>query len=141
MAEPATRPAPPALETDALREQIRAELEAEHQLRLERFAQRRHEAHQQGHHKAEQRQRREAEDLREKERRRFYEEKGYKEYVDSNGRSEWLPAEEHDWRVRRRKRRDRGGEYSPQLGRRRRDLVIYAVAALIAVVIGLALIG
>jgi hypothetical protein len=136
MSEPARHP-----DQDALREQIRAELEAEHQRRLERFQERRSRAHDSSRAHQETRLRKAEEDLRQSERRRFYQEQGYKEYVDSNGRAEWLPPQEYEWRMRRRKKRDRKGrEYQPSVLTRRRELALYAVAAVIAVILGLILI-
>lgn len=136
MSQPAPSP-----DQEALREQIRAELEAEHQRRLERFQERRTRARETSVAHQQTRQRKEEEDLRQAERRRFYTEQGYKEYVDSNGRSEWLPPQEYEWRMRRRKKRDRKGrEYQPSVLSRRREVAIYLVAAAVAVLLGLLLI-
>lgn len=136
MPEPATSP-----EQDALREQIRTELEAEHQRRLERFAERRAQSRDTGRIHKETRERKELEDLRQAERRRYYQEQGYKQYVDSNGRTEWLPPQEYEWRMRRRKKRDKKGrEYQPSVLSRRRELLVYGVAALAAILLGMLLI-
>lgn len=136
MSEPAQRP-----ELDDERARIRAELEAEHEARVERFAAKRAAARERAGERLDQQQRREMEQLRLDERRRFYEEKGYREYIDSNGRSEWLTPEEYEWRSKRRKRRDRKGrEYTPGLLRRRRELAVYAVAVVVALLIGLVLV-
>lgn len=136
MAEPA-----PSKTEDELRAAIRAELEAEHAARVERFEAKRTVARERAREHHAQRERRDVEELRLAERRRFYQEKGYREYVDSNGRSEWLTPAEYEWRTQRRKRRDRRGrEYHPNLVKRRRELVLYAVAVVMALVIGLLLV-
>ncbi len=129
-----------ALDPDDLRARIRAELEQEHEARVRRFAEHRQHARQRHERRQHSKQQRMLEELREEERRKLYREKGYRRYVDSNGRETWLPKDEYAWRMKRRKRRDRASEYRPVTRQRRQTLLIYAVAAVAAVLIGLLLI-
>ncbi len=131
----------PLLDEDEARARIRQDLQAEHDKRLASFARKRQVAKQQNKARNASRRQRQLEDLREAERRRFYVEKGYKQYTDSNGRSIWMPAEEYAWRMKRRKHRDRSREYRPSLWRRRQTLVLYGIAAIVAIALGLLLVG
>lgn len=129
-----------AAEPSDPRERIRAELEREHEARLLRFRSRSQRAREEGKAVAGSRERKAEEDLRQAERMRFFQERGYREYTDSNGRKEWLPPEEYEWRMRRKKQRDqKGTEYAPALLRRRQELLLYGAAALIAILVGLVL--
>ncbi|NOY26660.1 MAG: hypothetical protein GXP62_12370 [Oligoflexia bacterium] len=129
-----------APELEHLREQVRSELEEEHQERLRRFAERRKASDDRSRDRHEIRQRKQLEQIRYAERQRFYQEQGYKAFVDSNGRSEWLPPEEYEWRTRRhRKKHRRGHEHVPNQHNRRRELTIYLIAAVAAVLIGILL--
>lgn len=137
----ATMPEPtPDAEQESLRDQIRAELEAEHAVRVERFDQRRRQAREHTRSHKETARRREVEELREQERRAFYQEKGYKQYIDSNGRTEWLPPEEYEWRQKRRRKRDRKGEHRPAILRHQREIVLYGLAVIAAILLGMLLI-
>lgn len=140
VAESATRSAGATASADPVRDQIRAELQAEHEARLRKFAERKQTARSHARAHDNTKRRKEFEELRLAERRRFHQEQGYKEYVDSNGRSEWLPPQEYEWRMRRRRKRDRGREYQPSMLKRRREVALYAVAALAAILVGLLLI-
>jgi hypothetical protein len=116
--------------------QIREELEAEHQRRSDNIRRR---SSAQG--AAEDRpERRNAElfELREQARQRFYQEHQYKLYVDSTGREVWLPPEEYEQRMARRRRRKEppiplDGPPKTQLW------LIYAGLALVALLMGLLL--
>lgn len=134
-------PKPPGIDESLdRRAQIRAELEAEHEARLARFRSRSKRAREDGQAVSASRERKSEEELRQAERLSFFKEQGYKEYVDSNGRREWLPGEEYDWRMRRRKQRDtKGREYTPAILKRRQELVLYGIAALLAIIVGLVL--
>ncbi len=137
---PQPPPSPASDEPEERRARIRAELEAEHQARLARFRSRSERAREEKHAVSASRERKTEEDLRQAERLRFFKEQGYKEYVDSNGRREWLPPEEYNWRMRRRKQRDtKGREYTPAILKRRQELVLYGIAALLAILVGLVL--
>ncbi|RME25248.1 MAG: hypothetical protein D6798_09400 [Deltaproteobacteria bacterium] len=128
------------VDPEELRARIRAELEQEHEARVRRFAEQRAHARKRHERRRSSKQQRILEEIREEERRRLYREKGYRRYVDSNGRESWLPKDEYEWRMRRRKRRDRAAEYRPATRQRRRTLMIYAFATVAAVLIGLLLI-
>lgn len=134
-------PQPDALdEREAARQRIRQELEEEHRARLHRFQSRVERQREDTEARRAGRERRRDEELREAERRRFHEEHGYREYVDSNGRREWLPPEEYAWRMKRRRKHDaKARDFSPAFLKRRQELALYAIAALLAMLVGLIL--
>ena len=68
----------------------------------------------------------------------FHKKNGYKLYTDSTGRQHWLPPEEYDQRMARRKRR-RHRVLEPVVGDRTRELVFMVGLVILAVVLGFAL--
>ena len=130
-------------EAEAARVQaeFRAELEAEHVTRQE--AQVRREERSQTKLKARQHERQvlAEEQLKEKIRAEFHREKGYQLYTDSAGREHWLTPQEYEWRMRMRAHPDsRRNRFDGSQGAKRRTLMMYGGAALLAIVIGLILI-
>jgi len=131
----------PPDEQDAIAEEFRAELEAEHVQRQQAQAER----HERAREKRRARQTREQvlaeSELKEQVRADFYKEKGYKLYTDSAGRKHWLTPEEFDWRMDARARRDsHRRSFEPSIWVRKRTLVMYAAAAAVAIVLGLFLV-
>lgn len=117
------------------------ELQEEHERRLRRLE----------HKQRRVRSKREQQALREKElvvaemreqmRHDFYTERGYKLYVDSRGRENWLTPEEFEWRTKYRRRRRRNRQIVPSFkGTRLRTVLIYAGLLVFAVVLGVFLV-
>jgi hypothetical protein len=121
-------------EEDALRKKFLEELEAEHADRLDQLDKRKSRA------KARTRERREdfklesQKQLKNEIRDQFYEEHGYVEYVDRSGRRQWVPKEEYEWRMRRRKK---SRSSDAPMSNRTREVMFYGLAVLVAVVIGI----
>jgi hypothetical protein len=76
--------------------------------------------------------------IREGVRAQFYEEKGYKVYIDSTGREVWLSPEEYAQRTQRRKRRG-DSMPDPTLRDRRFMWLVYGGMVLLAILLGLML--
>ena len=128
-------------EEDRIEAEYRAELESEHTER--QLAQKRR--HQKS--KARSDERRHARQLqseaevKEKILADFHKEKGYKLYTDSAGREHWLTPEEYDWRMKARAQRDRNRKsFRPTFWARKRMLMMYGGAVLLAIALGLFLI-
>jgi len=120
---------------------IMGELEEEHERRLRRLEHKR----QKLRTKREQRAAREKElivaEMRDKMRHEFYTERGYKLYIDSRGRENWLTPEEYEWRTRVRRRRRRRKKFAPSFkGTSLRTVLIYAGLLVVAVVLGVFLV-
>jgi hypothetical protein len=79
-------------------------------------------------------------ELREDVQARFYRERGYKQWTDSTGRTEWVPPEEYAWREKARGRRRRRGPVSegPAWGPARL-WPVYGAAAALAILLGVLL--
>ena len=135
------KPALTSEEAEAVEARFREELEAEHEDRVE--AQKRRETRSKTKLMAKQRERQilAEEELKQQVRAKFYVEKGYKLYTDSAGREHWLTPEEYEWRMRMRARHDKNRRRfeAPYVTKRRR-LMMYGGAALLAVATGLVLI-
>jgi uncharacterized membrane protein len=103
-----------------LDERIRADLEREHEERRERFQLMREKGRERSRFKKARAEADEESRRRQALRATFYEEKGYKRYVDSRGKEQWLLPEEYDWRVKaraaREARRDRHNKVFEQPG-------------------------
>ena len=119
---------------DELREKLLEELEHEHAERLEKLAHRKQRAKQRTAERKEVLRLEGSKKLRDEVRDQFYDEKGYVEYVDASGRREWVPKEEYEWRMRRRKRSRRS---DLPMSNRMREVVATAVALVIVVLIGI----
>ncbi len=127
-------------ERKAAEARILEELEEEHARRLRRLEHKR----QRVRSKREQQAMREKElviaEMRDGMRHEFYTERGYKLYIDSRGRENWLTPEEYEWRtkVRRRRRRTRKWIPVPSFkGARLNQVLIYAGMLALAVVLGM----
>ena len=119
---------------------FRAELEAEHQNRQDAQVRREERSKEKMAARERERQILAEEELKEKVRAEFHKEKGYKLYTDSAGREHWLTPEEYDWRMRIRARHDRNRRrFEPSRLAKKRRLLMYAGAALLAVLMGLVL--
>lgn len=129
-------------EDDAARVEadFRAELEAEHQSRQDEQVRREERSKEKMAARERERQILAEEELKEKVRADFYKEKGYKLYTDSAGREHWLTPEEFDWRMRIRARHDRNRRrFEPSRLAQKRRLLMYAGAAILAILTGLVL--
>lgn len=80
-------------------------------------------------------------ELREDVQARFYAERGYKQWTDSTGRTEWVPAEEYAWRemARSRRRRRRGPVAAGPAWGPARLWPVYGAAAAVAILLGVLL--
>ena len=117
---------------------FRAELEAEHQSRQDAQVRREERSKEKMAARERERQILAEEELKEKVRADFYKEKGYKLYTDSAGREHWLTPEEYDWRMRIRARHDRNRRrFEPSRLAKKRKLLMYAGAGILAVLMGL----
>ncbi|MCP4808563.1 MAG: hypothetical protein GY913_35445 [Proteobacteria bacterium] len=130
----------PPIGSSELEARIRAELEAEHAERQERFEAKK----ERGKEKRERRRRVEAhadeQDLRRKMRADFHREQGYKEYVDSRGKTLWLPPEEYDHRVKARKAREaRKSRYKAYQPPGQRKWLVWVGMVVFAVTVGFVL--
>jgi hypothetical protein len=117
-----------------LRQRILDELEQEHSERLEKLAHRKQRARARTEERKQELRVEGTKKLRDEIRDRFYDEKGYVEYVDGSGRREWVPKEEYEWRMRRRKRSRRS---DLPMSKRMREVVATGVALVIVVLIGI----
>ena len=73
-------------------------------------------------------------------RRQFYEEHGYKQTVDRTGRQVWLSPAEYEARHRVRKKRRKSARFKPRLPTRMRDILLFCLMCVSAVMIGLMLV-
>ena len=122
-------------------DRFRAELEAEHQRRHEKIRRRQEKARSKHYRKASEKRQVELYELQEDIRKKFYKENNYQLYTDSTGRQSWLSPEEFEWRTARRKNRGhRRKIYEPDFGNRRPIYLFWIGMAVLAVVIGLALV-
>lgn len=127
-------------ERTALEESILAELREEHERREAQAATRR-EQRQTSRQEEERRAREEAE-LRTALRLQFYEENGYRQAVDTTGRTVWLSPSEfalHDRKQRRKRKKHRFAVVSPRNLPRVRDVFLFLLMCGAAVGIGLML--
>ena len=124
-------------EREAAQAQILRELEEEHGRRLGVLSRKREQLRTKNEREQQMQRDLEVAELRDEMRTRFYEERGYKQYVDSRGRESWLTPEEHEWRSRHRRRRRRH-RFVPKLaGPRARTIALYAGMLVLAVVLGI----
>ena len=120
--------------------EFRAELETEHVNRQDAHVRREERSKAKMEARERERQILAEEELKEKVRADFYKENGYKLYTDSAGREHWLTPEEYDWRMRIRSRHDRNRRrFEPSRLAKKRKLLMYAGAAILAVLMGLVL--
>ncbi len=128
-------------ERKAAEARILDELEEEHERRLRRLEHKQ----QRVRSKREQQAQREKEllvaEMRERMRHQFYTERGYKLYVDSRGRENWLTPEEYEWRTKYRRSRRRKRKLVPSFkGTSARTVLIYTGLLVIAVILGVFLV-
>ncbi len=120
---------------------FRAELEAEHQRRHDKIRRRQEKARSKRYRKASEQRQVELYEIQENIRKKFYKENNYQLYTDSTGRQSWLSPEEYEWRMARRKNRgQRRKIYEPDFGNRRPIYLFWVGMAVLAVLIGLALV-
>lgn len=132
-------PAAPTLapaEAEALAAAFRAELEAEHNDRLEKLAERKAKARSAQDGASAEARMLAVNQLKERLREQFQQEKGYKRYVDSTGREHWLPPEEHAFRMKRREKRQRSHQLEPAELNKRRLWWFYGGMVVAAIIIG-----
>jgi hypothetical protein len=124
------------------REDLRAQLEAEHAERLNAFSEKRDKGRDRAKARQERKQHEQDMKVELAERVRFYKEKGYKKYVDSRGREHWLLPDEYAWRLKARKaREERNKRYgTPNTNTRGTEYWLMGIAAILAVMLGLFLI-
>ena len=128
-------------ERKELADEIREELESEHRLRLDRLRERKDAGRRRASGRSEDLKNQAIEAVREQVRQSFYEEQGYKLYTDSTGRQMWLPAEEHEWRMRRSShRRGKRAPLHLETGDKRKVMAAYVVLVVVAVVVGVLLV-
>ena len=132
--EPRFKDVPLDDEEEGLRKKILDELEQEHAERLEKLDHRKQRARDRSEERLHVARAEGAKKLRDEIRDRFYDEKGYVEYVDGSGRREWVPKEEYEWRMRRRKK---GRRSDLPMSKRMREVVATAVALVIVVLMGI----
>ena len=127
------------IEAEAL---IRAELEAEHNQRVEGVAASKLRAAERRGDKNSQHRREEMDALRIELQHKFYTENGYQIYVDSRGDELWLSPEEYAWRVKRRgnRKRNKRKKFETVPGLQPRIIAFYIAGAALAVTIGLMLV-
>jgi hypothetical protein len=117
---------------------ILEELEDEHARRLRRLEHKRQRVRSKREHEAQREKDILVAEMRDKLRHEFYTERGYKLYIDSRGRENWLTPEEYEWRTKYRRRRRRTRKWVPSLkGARLRNVLIYAGMFALAVVLGM----
>lgn len=124
-----------------LEAKIRDELSREHEERIASLNRRREDSKRRHRSREEAQRTAEVATLRQEIQQQFYEEQGYKKYVDSTGREVWLPPEEYEWRMRRRRRKVRQQGRELNLTPRFRTVAIYVGIALAAILFGLLLTG
>ena len=115
-----------------------AELEQEHErressasLRRKKKGSRRTEAFKREQEEAE---------LRNSLRREFYREHGYKQATDRTGRQIWLSPAEYDARHRVRRKRRKSARLKPKGPAKLRDILLFMLMCMAAVLIGLMLV-
>jgi hypothetical protein len=121
-------------EKQALRQKVLDQLEAEHQERLNELEDRKKRAAERRGDRTRRRKEAEEAELRDQVREEYYAEKGYELYIDRSGHKKWIPKEELEWRMRRR--RTRRKDNAP-MSNQARSLVFYAATTLIALLLGL----
>ena len=128
------------LDTDAIRAQIRLELEAEHQDREDR-AKQRSQRRKERQKKTKQRSK-EVESIRAEMRLAFYEEHGYEERIDPTGRKMYLSPTELENKKKRSKGRKRNKKPNNSIldiiqGSQYSDWFVYVGVALFAMIVAL----
>lgn len=124
-------------ERKAAEARIIEELEEEHARRLRRLEHKRQRVRSKREEEAQREKELIVAEMRDKMRHEFYSERGYKLYIDSRGRENWLTPEEYEWRTKVRRRRTRTREWVPSFkGARLNTVLIYAGMLVLAVVLG-----
>lgn len=132
---------PQNTEREDIAERFRAQLEDEHTARQLAQERRRIRSKAKASESEERRQAILEAEVQDQVRADFHREKGYRLYTDSAGREHWLTPDEYEWRMRARAQRDqRRKSFQQSFWVRRRTLVLYAGAALLAVAVGLFLV-
>ena len=119
---------------------IRDELEEEHQRRLRRLEHKRQRVRSKRERQIQHRKELVIAEMRDQMRHQFYTERGYKLYVDSRGRENWLTPEEYEWRTKVRRRKRGRRKFVPKLGSYRlRTVLLYGGMLALAVALGMLL--
>ena len=119
---------------------FRNELEAEHESRQQAQSMRETRARERRARTKQEAQILAEEQLKQQVREEFYRENDYKLYTDSAGREHWLTTEEYEWRMRARARHDRNRRrFASANLAKRRQMLMYGGAALLAALMGLIL--
>jgi hypothetical protein len=119
---------------------IRDELEEEHQRRIRRLEHKRQRVRSKRERQNQHRKELVIAEMRDQMRHQFYTERGYKLYVDSRGRENWLTPEEYEWRTKVRRRKRGRRKFVPKLGSYRlRTVLLYGGMLALAVALGMLL--
>jgi len=117
------------------------ELEDEHARRLRRLEHKRQRVRSKREQQAQLQKELVVAEMRDEMRHEFYTERGYKLYIDSRGRENWLTPEEFEWRTKYRRRRRRRRKLVPSFkGTRLRTVLIYTGLLAVAVILGIFLV-
>ena len=119
-------------------ERILEELEEEHARRIRRLEHKRQRVRSKRDQEAQREKELVVAEMRDKMRHDFYTKRGYKLYIDSRGRENWLTPEEYEWRTKYRRRRRRRPSMVPKIrGTRLRTVLIYGGMLALAVIVGM----
>jgi len=128
-------------EREAIANEFREELEADHAERQEVQAEREARASARRDARKTRADALAEAEIKEKIRADFHREKGYKLYTDSAGRQHWLTPEEYEWRMAARAQRDsRRKSFEPSIWVRQKQVMMYGSAVVLAVLLGLYLV-
>ncbi len=127
-------------ERDEWEARFREELEAEHQSHLQSMELKRARSRDRTLQRRARSREHELSALKAEVREAFYHERGYKLYTDSNDRERWVPPEDYERLINRRRHRSRKTLYRPKLNIRARTILMYVVMLGLAVGLGLLLV-
>lgn len=117
---------------------IANELAEEHERRLRRLEHKRQRVRSKRERENQHRKELVIAEMRDQMRHQFYTERGYKLYIDSRGRENWLTPEEYEWRTKYRRRKRGRRKFVPKLkGYRTQTVLLYAGMLVLAVVLGM----
>jgi hypothetical protein len=124
-------------EREAIADEFRKELEADHDERQQAQAERELRTNERRRARKTREDALAEAEIKEKIRADFHKEKGYQLYTDSAGRQHWLTPEEYEWRMAARARRDsRRKSFEPSIWVRQKQLVMYGGTIALAVALG-----
>jgi len=120
----------PQIEQEAL-----AQLEEEHRRRIVSMERRRSRAQERRSRGTNNGEEAAIHDIQDRVRQQFYEEHGYKRYVDSRGNAHWLIAEEYEWRMKHRKRTQKHRSGYSGIGKRQMRMRMVNVAVVVVAIL------